>query len=166
MNRNYVLAAALCESGTLEMVRTDLVGLLLPGQAKFHWRDESDRRRRQIAEAIAQLPMRHLVVIRDLSPGERAERRRRHCLEPMLYELDELQVDMAIFESRGPADDRRDRNLLDAQRAKHAVSTDLRVDHVPGRKDPLPWIPDALCGAVTRALANPSTCKSLSRTSQ
>ena len=128
--------------------------------------DESDRRRRQIAEAIAQLPMRHLVVIRDGSPGERAERRRRHCLEPMLYELDELQVDMAIFESRGHADDRRDRNLLDAQRAKHAVSTDLRVDHVPGRKDPLPWIPDALCGAVTRALANPSTCKSLSRTSQ
>lgn len=148
---SYVLAAALCEPAGLEIARTGMSGLLLPGQTKLHWRDEQPARKRKIAETIAQLQLMHLVVVRDGRPGERPERRRRHCLERMLYELDELEVGRAVFESRGPADNLRDRKLLDAQRSKHAVSSELLIDHVPGPKDPLLWVADALCGAITLA---------------
>ncbi|TSD94861.1 hypothetical protein FOS14_19665 [Skermania sp. ID1734] len=147
----YVLAAALCDPTELEIARTAMASLLLPGQTKVHWRDEQPARKRKIAETIAQLPLMHLIVVRDGRPGERAERRRRHCLERMLFELDELEVARAIAESRGRADDLRDRRLLDAQRAKQAVSSELLIDHVPGPKDPLLWVPDAVCGAITLA---------------
>jgi hypothetical protein len=98
---------------------------------------------------VAELPLRHLVVIRDGRPDERSERRRRYCLERMLFELESRGVDTATFESRGPADDRRDRNMLDALRARRIVSPRLRMAHMPGPKDPLLWVPDVVYGAVT-----------------
>jgi hypothetical protein len=67
----------------------------------------------------------------------------------MLFELDRLGVGAATFESRGPVDDRRDRNMLDALRARHVVSKELRITHTPGPKDALLWVPDVVCGAVT-----------------
>jgi hypothetical protein len=67
----------------------------------------------------------------------------------MLHELDQLEIGSATFESRGTADDRRDRDMLDALRAKKIVSPDLRIEHTPGPKDPLLWVADAVCGAVT-----------------
>ncbi len=124
-------------------------GMRLRGQLKVHWRNESTARRRQVTAAVASLPLRHLVVVRDGRPDERPERRRRHCLERMLFELDRLQVDTATFESRGLADDRRDRNMLDALRARKVVSGELRIAHTPGPKDALLWVPDIVCGAVT-----------------
>jgi hypothetical protein len=127
--------------------------LRLRGQLKVHWRDESVTRRRLVAVAVAELPLQHLVVIRDGRPGERTERRRRHCLERMLFELDRLEVTTATFESRGPADDRRDRNMLDALRARNVVSSELRMTHTPGPKDALLWVPDIVCGAVTNERA-------------
>ena len=144
----YLLAAAICEHSNVDRARSTMEGLRLRGQLKVHWRDESMARRRRVVVAVAELPLRHLVVIRDGRPDERPERRRRHCLERMLYELDRLGVDTATFESRGPADDRRDRNMLDALRARNVVSAQLRMMHTPGPKDALLWVPDVVCGAV------------------
>lgn len=50
------------------------------------------------------------------------------------------------LESRGRADDKRNRDALAAFRAKRAVSPRLRIDHLPGPAEPLLWIPDAVCG--------------------
>ena len=80
----YLLAAAVCDQAVLPLARDAITALKLRGQLKLHWRSESDKRRQLIAEAITGLPMDHLVVVRDGRPGERAERRRRHCLERML----------------------------------------------------------------------------------
>jgi hypothetical protein len=145
----YVLAAGICSPGDINAARAGMERLRLRGQRKVHWRDESANRRRFIAQAVAVLPLQHLVVVRDGRAGETAERRRRHCLERVLYELDQLGVDTATFESRGPADDRRDRFMLDALRARKVVSPELRMAHIPGPKDPLLWVPDTVCGAVT-----------------
>lgn len=146
----YMLAAAVCDHSALTSARDAITTLKLKGQVKLHWRSESDKRRHLIAETIAGLGLAHLVVVRDGQPGERAERRRRHCLERMLYELDQLKVGTATFESRGPKDDHRDRHMLDVLRSKNYVSPDLRIEHVIGPDEALLWVADAICGAVVR----------------
>lgn len=146
----YVLAAGVCAPVDIDAARAAMEQLRLPGQLKVHWRDESHKRRRQVVETVAALPLQHLVVVRDGRVGEAGERQRRHCLERMLFELDQLQVDTATFESRGAADDRRDRAMLDALRARKVVTSALRVAHTPGPKDSLLWVPDIVCGAVTQ----------------
>ncbi|WP_322779345.1 hypothetical protein [Frankia sp. Cas4] len=41
--------------------------------------------------------------------------------------------------------------MIDVLRATKAVSSILRMDHLPGPAEPLLWLPDAVCGAMTRA---------------
>ena len=131
-------------------VRQEVAGLCLKGQQKLHWRDESDKRRRQIAEFIAQLPLEHVVVVRNGHPDDRPERRRRHAMERLLHELDQADVKDVAFESRGGRNDNRDRDMLDALRARKTVSPGLRMRHVGGRDDAMLWVPDTLCGATVK----------------
>jgi hypothetical protein len=147
----YMLAAALCDGPALTAAREEIAALLLKGQHKVHWRDEGDKRRQEIAATIAAVPLRHLVVVRDGQTGERLERRRRHCLERLLHELDQVGVATVIFESRGPKDDKRDRDLLDALRAKKTVAAGLRMEHVAGPREALLWAADAVCGAIVQS---------------
>lgn len=117
----YVLAASVCEPAVLEASREQVAALRLRGERKLHWRDESASRRRKIPSAIAEMPLHHVIVVRNGLPGERSERRRRLCLNRMLYELDMGEVHLATFESRGAADDRRDRQLVDIMRASQSI---------------------------------------------
>lgn len=151
----YILAAAVCLDDTTELAREQMRRLQLKGQTKLHWRDESPKRRRQVTEAITRIDMLHVVVVRDgaTAPDVRLERRRRVCLERMLHELETLGVTQTVFESRGPADDRRDRAMLDALRARHQIGPHLRMNHVRGPHEPALWVPDAICGAVAHARA-------------
>jgi hypothetical protein len=146
----YILAAAVCDGLELTAAREAAAALLLKGQNKVHWRDEGDKRRQKIAETIAAIPLRHLIVVRDGRADERPERRRRHCLDRLLFELDQLGVGTATFESRGNNDDKRDRDMLDALRARKAISADLRIEHAAGPHEPLLWVADGVCGAVVQ----------------
>jgi hypothetical protein len=146
----YLLAAAICEVATAELARASLRSLLSPGQRKLHWRDESDKRRRQIVEHLAGMHLEHVVVVRNGMPGERFERRRRKCLNRLLVELDGMAVDHVVLESRGAADDRRDRKVLEYLRQNHALQGKVHMDHAKGPSDPLLWAPDTVCGAVTQ----------------
>lgn len=145
----YLLAATVCTPDVVEDVRDQVTGLKARGAHKLHWRDESHARRRRVSQAIAELPLDHVVVIRTGLPGEKSERRRRLCLERMLYELDTGQVGAATFESRGPADDKRDRTMVDTLRSRRTISSDLRIEHEKGPLEAMLWVPDAVCGALT-----------------
>jgi hypothetical protein len=147
----YLLVAALCSDLIVDPTRASLSSLRLKGQLKLHWRDESAGRPKKIASLVAGLPVEHLVVVYNAHPGEKIERRRRRCLERILFELDQRQTTIAVFESRGPADDRRDRELMTTLRTKGAVSAALRMEHVPGPAEPMLWIPDSICGSVVSA---------------
>lgn len=147
----YVLAAAIGRREAEPETREQITRLRLPGQVKLHWRDESDRRRTAIARAIANCDLEHLVVVRTGSVSDRPERRRRKCFERLLFELETKTVSQVVLESRGPADDRRDVQMLNALRGQHYLSSSLRITHVIGRTEPMLWIPDAVCGAVTGA---------------
>lgn len=144
----YMFAAALLEPAREIAVRALMRDLLLPGQKKVHWREDRDRRHDVVVDAIAHAGVEALVVVRQGPDGESDERRRRKTLERFVPELEVLGCAHLVLESRGPADDHRDRVMLDALRARR-LSTSLRLDHTPGPGEPLLWIADAVCGAVT-----------------
>lgn len=161
----YLLASAVgCPEDVAAMVGT-MSKLRLPSSGpKLHWRDESDRRRAAVVDAISELPIEGFVVVRTGSEHERAERRRRKCMERLLVELVALSCHDVIVESRGKADDRRDLKLLDSMRRSGALSAGLRMHHKPGPADPMLWIADALCGAVVQhRVGEPRYLKTLER---
>jgi len=41
--------------------------------------------------------------------------------------------------------------MLNALRGQRYLSTGIRLTHVVGRLEPMLWIPDAVCGAITSA---------------
>ncbi len=160
----YILAAALVIDTREEDLREMMLGLRLPGQVKLHWRSENFRRRLRIARTIAAEEVEHLVVVRSAHTAEAGERRRRKCLEHLLYELARMRIDHVVFESRGQADDRRDLELLDTMRRKHLLPRPLHVDHRRGREEPLLWVADAVCGAVSeQRCGNPAHYRLLER---
>ncbi|MGL4744885.1 MAG: hypothetical protein ACRCXL_10925 [Dermatophilaceae bacterium] len=145
----YILAAAIGRHDAEPTTRHQMSQLRLPGQIKLHWRDESAKRRQAIIRAVANCEIEHLVVVRAGAVDDRPERRRRKCLERLLYELELKYVHDIVLESRGRADDRRDLDLLNALRGGRNISTTIRLTHVIGRSEPMLWIPDAVAGTVT-----------------
>jgi len=83
--------------------------LRIKRQHKLHWHMEPARRRRLIAQTVAELDALHLVVVRSCLPGENSERRRRKCLERLLYELDQHAVTCVCAEAREAKQNARDR---------------------------------------------------------
>jgi hypothetical protein len=105
----YILAAVVLETILEDDVRKTMRSMRLPGQEKLHWRDEDARRRRKIATTVATVPAHNFVVVRStpLVLPHDPERARRKCFERLIWELAQMGVDEAVFESRGKADDRR-----------------------------------------------------------
>lgn len=145
----YLLTAAIFDRA-VEQVERDRMSSARPrGAAKAHWHDEvNDGGRRRLVNALAALRVEYVVVVRLGDPSVKAERRRRLCLERLSFELHEMRVEQAVFESRGPSD-KFDRKLVDALRAKRTISARLRVDHANGPAEPLLWVPDIVCGAYS-----------------
>lgn len=75
----YILAVALTFNDDIETIREGMTKLLLPGNRKVHWRDDSAARHRWVANTIAELPVEGFVVVRH-APQDSAERSRRKCL--------------------------------------------------------------------------------------
>jgi hypothetical protein len=147
----YMLAAAVGDADGLGQARELMRDLLQAGQRKLHWRDESDKRRFLVIAAVARAPLEYLVVVYKGRRGESLGRRRGQCLKRLCFELDQSGVTRMVLESRGTKDDQRDRKTIDAFRASKTVSGALRMEHASGPAEPLLWLPDAVCGAMTRA---------------
>ncbi|WP_316307744.1 hypothetical protein [Clavibacter michiganensis] len=146
----YILAAAICDEQHLDTVRDVMHGLRRTKVGKVHWHEESAPRRLQLAAAVAELALERLVVVRSVDSTEPFERRRRKTMERLLHELTMRDVALLVAESRGPADDRRDRDHLDTLRAARALSGPIRLDHRRGPVEPVLWVADIICGAIVQ----------------
>lgn len=148
----YILSAAIGDPAHTQEMRDTMRDLLVNRRhKKLHWRDEDFRRQEQIIKTVAQLPVEHLIVVRsDPHTTTKSERQRQLCMEWMLSELASLGVGTVIIESRGLKDDQRDRKTLQHLRTKHHLATSLHMSHVGGPADPMLWVPDACCGAITQ----------------
>lgn len=143
----YLMSAVITEVDRAHELRNAIRPMLLPSRRKVHWRGDSRAQHDRVIELMTGLPIEALVVVRIGPDTDRDERQRRKCLEHFLPELSERGCDHLILESRGRADDRRDRNMLDALRAQRRISG-FRLEHVAGPADPVLWLADAVCGAV------------------
>ena len=158
----YILAAAICDERRLDVVRDTMLGLRLQKTGKVHWHEEGAGRRLQLAASVAGLALEHLVVVRSMDATEPQERRRRKTFERLLHELTALEVRRVVAESRGPADDRRDRNHLDSLRAGRVLAHTVRLDHVQGPLEPALWVADIVCGAIVQdRIGNPGPLAAL-----
>jgi hypothetical protein len=157
----YILSAAICEEPYVDHARETMRKLLRTKGGKLHWRDEDPSRQENISKTIASLKVEHLVVVRSDATTDHPERQRRLCVERMLPELVSLGVGTAIFESRGPHDDLRDHKTLDYLRRKRMLGGQLHIDHDVGPTEPMLWISDACCGAITQMRCGDQHCYGL-----
>lgn len=147
----YVMGAAVIDPGAVEDVRKAVADLRLPRERKIHWRDDSDKRHDEVVDAMLGLKVEGFVVVRVGPQSDRSERRRRKTLEPFALGLAGMGCDTLTLESRGPADNRRDIDMVQALRSSRVLTEPMRVQHATGPAEPLLWIADALCGAVVSA---------------
>lgn len=142
----YLLGAVIALDDQVDSIRQAFSELKKPTETKIHWHVDSPSRRREVIAVMAEVPIEGLVVVR-CEEGIKPERNRRKCLEVLIEDLERLGCGPVVFEARGAADNRRDRQLLDGLR-RRGCGGGIRMDHVPGPKDPMLWIADALCGSV------------------
>jgi len=148
----YVFGAVITDGIVAEEnARDRMQELLLPGQTKTHWRDESDKRRDLIIEALGESNLAEIVVTRVGPIDERDERRRRKCFAHFAEQLIRNDVWHLCLESRGAQADELDMAMVRALGAQQILPTSFRLSHVRGKDDPLLWAADAVCGAVVSA---------------
>lgn len=161
----YIMVASLPLADDLDDLRQSLMGLRPGSQKKLHWYESVDSLRAQTIELISTLQFIHWAVVVNPPGGDSPERRRRSCMERLFHEVEGLQaIDRIVMESRGPADDKRDMEMVSILRNKKVVTSSIKVDHVRGPQEPLLWVPDAVCGAMNAREAGDSTwCDQLSK---
>lgn len=150
----YILAAALISAEEEDLVR-EAVARLGHGKRRFHWRVEEPRDQRRAVMLLADFGMMHLVVVATQLDGRRQERGRRQCLQRLLWELDQLGVEVVWLDEWTGSLNARDQQMVSSMRLKGALRGQIRVEFgryyngVDGEL--LLWIPDIVAGAVGAA---------------
>lgn len=96
--------------------------------------------------------MMHTIVVK-VDKDASSERRRRLCMARLLPELHAAGVTDVYLESREKKQNTGDMELLNGLRRQKALTSDLRIYHVPGPNDALLWVPDVVAGAMGSQLA-------------
>ena len=158
------MAAVLGATEACGRVRERLQPLLLKGQVKLHWTDESERRRREIVDVVSDLGTMMCIVSHLDARRRKVERYRRLCLEPLYTELGSMGVFDLTFESRSKGQDLEDRAHVVALQGT-GLDRRIRITHERGGAEPLLWIADVVLGAVNAAhLGNPVHLQKLQST--
>lgn len=145
--REYMVCAAFISTDACEAVREQLRPLLMRGQVKLHWTDESERRRRDIVARIVDLGPMNVVVSHLDKYQRRVERHRKKCLEVLYHQMVAMQVFDLTLECRSDHQDREDRAHIVALQGQ-GLDRRLRIGHARGGDEPILWIADAVLGAI------------------
>lgn len=153
----YILASVVCDPSGCDPVREALRSLLQGRQRRLHWRDESGPRRTKIAVAISAMDLAAVVVVGVPMANRRQERARRICMETLLPTLEqEYGVSQVFLEARTQSLIRKDHEQVANLVGKKLITSTLRVDNARPLEEPMPWVPDAVAGAVgADRLGNP-----------
>jgi hypothetical protein len=145
--QEYLIGAALIPADKCDTLRDAIRPLLLPGQIKLHWTDESESRRRTIIAHLCELEPMNVVIAHLSARQKKTERFRRKCLGDFYSEMVEMGVNDVTLESRSPQQDKRDRaHIVGLQNS--GLPKSVRITHLRGGDEPLLWIADAVLGAI------------------
>ncbi|MET3636996.1 DUF3800 domain-containing protein [Curtobacterium oceanosedimentum] len=145
----YVMAAVLVADDRTDELRAAVRMTTPERMRKLHWYEALLSQRLTwiglLAHAIS------VVVVRYGGAPARAERRRRRCIERLIWELEQRDVPSVVIESRGRARDAGDVSMLESLRDR-GVGRSVRYEHVRGVDEPLLALADIACGAHARGL--------------
>ncbi|MDB6425552.1 DUF3800 domain-containing protein [Curtobacterium sp. 20TX0008] len=146
---SYVLAAVVVVQCRAETARAAVRSAKPSRMRKLHWYEALRTQRISWLDLLA-VAAAVLVVRYDGAPA-RAERRRRSCLERLVWELEVRGVQHVVLESRGASCDAADRSMFDALR-RRGVGRSVRYEHVRGTDEPLVALADLACGAYASGM--------------
>jgi hypothetical protein len=138
-NGRYLIAAAIVEPAQVSRLRRSMSQLLLPGQRELHFKKEKPTRRRQLADAIARLPVE--VHIYSCTWHRYDEPVRQQCMARLVGDLLNRQAHRLVIDSRSNKDvhdERTFRHLL----GPHPKASQLVYEHVDSTSESLLWIAD------------------------
>ncbi|MBF4585544.1 MULTISPECIES: hypothetical protein [unclassified Curtobacterium] len=145
----YVMAAVVITASACEAARVDVRAATPRRMRKLHWYEALPGQRLSWLDLLRRAV--EIVVVRYEGAAARAERRRRRCLERLVWELEVRGVTLLVLESRGRARDDGDRSMFDALR-RRGVGVPVRHEHVRGVDEPLVALADLACGAHVAGL--------------
>jgi hypothetical protein len=146
------MSAVVLASRDVQHARDVMATLLLAGQRKLHWRDESGSRRLSLARHTASIKSEVVIATWCRMHSAHQERARRKTQQTLLAALADRGVSEAVFESRGPIRDKGDIVGLAGLRRSGALPTGLHVGHVAGPTEHALWAADVAVGAFGAAL--------------
>lgn len=147
----YVLAAAVADPTVCPGHREVLRAHVRSPRRRLHWKDEERSDRLRLVQSLTMLDLAHVVAIASPLDPRRQERARRKCIERLLMHLSEDGVSQVWLESRGAAQDNRDRTMVAAIRSSGVSLGSVHVAFALPQAEPMLWIPDAVAGAVAAA---------------
>lgn len=150
----YLMTAGVVLRADADRARTMLTKLLLPGQDRFHWRNERDvQRRMAMLEVVTQLGVGAFVSWDYPVGSRRQEIARGRCLTSLLSDLGREGVDEVVIEARETRQlDRQDALTISAAREAGLVPESLTYRFGRPKEEPLLWVADAIAGAVGEQL--------------
>ncbi len=140
----YLISAVVTLESRQPQLRADLRRLILPGQQRVHFVNESDRRKKHILDVAAECSVKNEMWT---ATGFKQNAARIAIFEAMIPLLVRDGVDRFIVESGG-AQDKKDRAVLAGTLRTHGLSAAYR--HARPQEEPLLWLPDALAWCFGR----------------
>lgn len=137
----YLLCAVTVPSSRLTEIRRLARSLCLPGQRRWHFNSESNRRRRLILDTITKDDsIRALLHVGRGNPAAV----RRECLTSLVFELLERPGGRLVIEGR-EGQDAVDQRCVDE--AIQKVGREIAYTHMRPHEEPGLWLPDAIAWA-------------------
>ncbi|WP_033436442.1 hypothetical protein [Saccharothrix sp. NRRL B-16314] len=138
-NDTYYLAAAIVQPQDLKRLRSQLRGLLFPGQRELHFYKEKPARRKLLLSNVVEFGVR--VDIYRGSCGRSEERARQECLARLTEDLLDIDGRRLVLDSR-EARDAHDELTIRRALGKRARETGLVYEHFTSTAEPLLWLAD------------------------
>lgn len=137
----YLMAAAIVEPAHVRQLRKAMCQFLLPGQRELHFYREKPVRRRQLADAIARLPVE--VQIYSRGWDGRDERARQQCFARLIEHMLDRQAHRMVIDTRSHQDV-HDQRTLQRILGPHPSASLLVYEHVDSASESLLWIADVV----------------------
>lgn len=140
--QRHMLGCVLVEARSLTTVRRALIDVKIANR-RVHFTNESPKRRREILQLIASLPVRSFVGLCRRTHGVRETDARSVCVQTVVAQLQRDRVGRLVIESR--QDDREDVTSIERMRS---AEPRLVFEHRRAEEEPLLRIADAVVWAV------------------
>lgn len=151
----YLMAAVVLVDQDVERAREQTKEVLLPRQPLFHWRNESEQQRLLMMRQIAGLGPTVFGYRCPMPP--KSDRARALCLNGLLWDLREHEVDRLVIESRQERNDAKDRQTIVRSLKAERAPADLTYVFARSSDEPLLWLADAMAGAILAHLGEGRT---------